>query len=289
MDWLSLWRGEFSGEPCSFGCPSHLVTLGVLALLIASFPLLRGPRRGALRTAFRYTAAALLVGCEVLLHLWVYETGQWSVRSMLPLQLCTVSQYLAVAMLLTRSDRLYQYVYYTAIAGALPALLTPSMDGYGFPHFRFWEYVIIHVLIVSAPLYMTLAEGFRPRPASVWRVIVAMNVFAGAVGLLNWWIGSNYMFLCQKPMGDTLFNDLGPWPWYIASLEGMGVAAVLLLYSPFAVRDWWAKRVRAGRATRDMRQANGAGPRAKSEEGAASLGPLVAEANHADGYFSDSG
>jgi hypothetical integral membrane protein (TIGR02206 family) len=223
----------------------------VLALLVASFPLLRGPRRAALRTTFRYTAAGLLIGAELLLHVWAYTNGEWTVRTMLPLQLCSVSQYLGAVMLLTRSERLYQYVYYTALAGALPALLTPSLVGYGFPHFRFWEYVITHVLIVCAPLYMTLAEGCRPRPGSVGRVIVAMNFLMLFAGALNWLIGSNYLFLSEKPAGPTPFDYLGPWPWYILSLEVMGALAVVLLYSPFAVRDWWAnrKQVESGRTT----------------------------------------
>jgi hypothetical integral membrane protein (TIGR02206 family) len=251
VDWPALWQGGWSGESFSLGCRSHLVTLAVLALLVASFPLLRGPRRAALRTAFRYTAAGLLVGVDVLLHLWAYTNGEWTVRTMLPLQLCSVSQYLGAAMLLTRSDRLFQYVYYTAIAGALPALLTPSLVGYGFPHFRFWEYVITHVLIVCAPLYMTLAEGCRPRPGSVLRVVVAMNVFMAFAGALNWLLGSNYLFLSEKPAGPTPFDYLGPWPWYILGLEGMGVLVIVLLYSPFAVRNWWAKRkqVVSGRST----------------------------------------
>ncbi len=242
MDWLSLWRGNFSGEPCEIGSPSHLAALAVLVLLIASFPFLRGPKRARLRTAFRFTAAFLLIGCEALLQLWAYDTGIWGLRNMLPLQLCSVSQYLGAVMLLTRSDRLYQYVYYTAIAGALPALLTPSLEGYGFPHFRFWEYMITHVLIVCAPLFMTLAEGCRPRPGSVWRVIVALNVLAAFAGFLDWRLGANYMFLAYKPAGDTPFDYLGPWPWYIASLEGLGIVAVLLLYSPFAVGDWRARK-----------------------------------------------
>lgn len=248
MDWPTLWRGGWSGESFSLGCRSHLVTLALLALLVTSFPLLRGPRRAALRTAFRYTAAGLLAGAEALLHLWAYTNGEWTVRTMLPLQLCSVSQYLGVVMLLTRSDRLYQYVYYTALAGALPALLTPSLAGYGFPHFRFWEYVITHVLIVCAPLYMTLAEGHRPRAGSAGRVIVAMNLFLAFAGALNWLIGSNYLFLSEKPAGPTPFDYLGPWPWYVAGLEVLGIAAVLLLYSPFAVRDWWASRKSVGSA-----------------------------------------
>jgi hypothetical integral membrane protein (TIGR02206 family) len=241
VDFSALWRSG-AGQPFALFSASHFIALGVLALLVGSLWLLRGPERAAARAAFRITAAGLLIVVELLLHLWAYTNGQWSVRHMLPLQLCSVAGYLSVVMLLTQSRRLYQYVYFLALGGGLPALLTPSPDGYGFPHFRFWEYFISHVLIVCAPLYMTVAEGCRPRPGSVPRVIVAMNLYLALAAVVNWLLGSNYLFLAQKPAGATLFDLLGPWPWYVVSLEVLGVSAVLLLYAPFALRDWLARR-----------------------------------------------
>jgi hypothetical integral membrane protein (TIGR02206 family) len=241
VDGWQLWTADYDGERFELFSPSHLVTLVALTLLVASFLLLRGPRRAPARAAFRYTAAGLLIGIELLLQLWAASNGVWTVREYLPLQLCSVSQYLSVAMLLTRSRRLYEYVYYFALGGAVPALLTPSL-GYGCPHFRFWEYAISHVLVVSAPLYMTLAEGYRPWPGSVLRAATAVNVLMAVAGLVDWLTGSNYLFLAQKPQGPTPFDLLGPWPWYILSVEALGLLTIVVLYSPFAVRDWWLRR-----------------------------------------------
>jgi hypothetical integral membrane protein (TIGR02206 family) len=229
---------------------SHLVVLLLLLLLCGSFLLLRGPRAAAARTAFRFTAAFLLIGTEVLLHVWAFCRGQWTVQTMLPLQLCSVSQYLAVVMLLTRSRRLYEYVYFLGLGGAIPALLTPDIFGYGFPHFRFFEYFVSHGMIVAAALFMTLAEGYRPRWRSVVHVIVAVNVYMAAVGVFNYFMGSNYLFLAGKPAGETLYDLLGPWPWYLLSVEVLGVLVVLLLYAPFAVRDW--RRRRPARESLDL-------------------------------------
>jgi hypothetical integral membrane protein (TIGR02206 family) len=247
VDYRNLWTHEFAGEPLTLFSPPHLLTLAVVGLLCGSFVLIRGPRYAAIRATFRYTAAALLIGIEGLLHLWVIDGGEWNVQTMLPLQLCTLSGYCCVAMLLTRRRFFYEYAYFLGLGGALPALLTPALGPYGFPHFRFWEYVLSHGLLVCTPLYMTLAEGYRPRPGSVLRVFVAMNVLLAGIGLLNWWIGSNYLFLCDKPWGPTLFDLLGPWPWYLVSLEGLGVLVVLLLYAPFALRDWLTARRRLRR------------------------------------------
>jgi uncharacterized membrane protein YwaF len=39
------------------------------------------------------------------------------------------------------------------------------------------------------------------------------------VGLVNWAIGSNYMFIARKPDTPSLIDVLGPWPLYIIWLE----------------------------------------------------------------------
>jgi len=54
---------------------------------------------------------------------------------------------------------------------------------------------------------------------------------------------SNYMFIAHKPDTPSLLDVLGPWPWYILSAEAVGLAVGLLLYLPFALRDWKAQPV----------------------------------------------
>lgn len=55
-------------------------------------------------------------------------------------------------------------------------------------------------------------------------------------------LGSNYMFIARKPDDPSLIDVLGPWPWYILSLEAVGLAICFILYLPFAIKDWQAKR-----------------------------------------------
>ena len=51
-----------------------------------------------------------------------------------------------------------------------------------------------------------------------------------------------------KPVGPSLLDFLGPWPWYLLSMELIGLVLVVLLYLPFAVRDW---RSRAGQPPKE--------------------------------------
>ena len=84
---------------------------------------------------------------------------------------------------------------------------------------------------------MTFVEGFRPQHRSIWKVFIITNIYTGVIGLLNWLIGSNYLFICSKPASGSLMDFLGPWPWYILSLEVVGLLTFYIYYLPFLIRD----------------------------------------------------
>jgi hypothetical integral membrane protein (TIGR02206 family) len=238
----SLWLNDYSGGPFRLFGPAHLAALALFVVLALSFLPLRRPAFPRGRSLLRYTMAGVLILNELLWHVWALLNGEWTVVKMLPLHLCSLSVYLSVVVLLSRNYRVYEFLYFLGLAGSVPALLTPNLDNYGFPHVLFFQYFIGHLLIALVPLYMTLAEGFRPRWKSVGRFLVILNVYAVFVGGVDFLLGSNYLFLAHKPAGSTLMELLGPWPWYIASLDVLAVAAVLLLYAPFGVGDWWGQR-----------------------------------------------
>ena len=43
----------------------------------------------------------------------------------------------------------------------------------------------------------------------------------------------NYMFLMEKPVDGSILDFLGPWPWYLASLEVVGLIMLFVCYLPF--------------------------------------------------------
>jgi hypothetical integral membrane protein (TIGR02206 family) len=88
---------------------------------------------------------------------------------------------------------------------------------------------------------MTVVEGFRPTWGSVWRVALWMNIYVVIVYFINTAIGSNYLMINHKPETPSLLDLLPGWPLYVLYMEVIGLMTVLLLYAPFAVRDWTAK------------------------------------------------
>lgn len=225
--------------------PPHLAALGlVLAVNMALVPLRRVLGEGG-RRAFRLGLVAL-IGVAFLAHaVWRALVGFWDVRTDLPLHLCDLTAVLSLILLLTRSRWLYDFVYFLGVGGAIQALVTSNVGIYGFPHLYFFTSMIIHGGIVTTGLYFTVVEGYRPTWRTLGRVAGYMFLYTAAIFGLNLLLGSNYLFIAHRPEFPSLIDALGPWPWYVLGLVGVGLASLVLLYLPFALKDWWS-RARGG-------------------------------------------
>jgi hypothetical integral membrane protein (TIGR02206 family) len=233
---------DFSGGAFMLFSPVHLAVLVAVLLVNLSLLSLRGAGKENLRVQFRYGLAILLILNEAAWHIWNFSVGLWNIQTMLPLHLCSVFVFASAVMLVKRDYRIYEFAYLIGIAGAVQPLFTPDLGSYGFPHFRYWQTFISHGGIVTAAVYMTIVEGHRPYWRSIGKVIVWTNVYMLFVGVVNALIGSNYMFVAHKPPTASLLDVLGPWPWYLLGVEAIGLVVFLLLYLPFAIRDFAGAR-----------------------------------------------
>lgn len=240
-DLEKFFARDYPGPAFELFGTMHLAALVILLLLNLILLVRFRNADDTTRRGVRWRLALILLLNEIAWHYWNYATGQWTIQTMLPLQLCSLMVWFGALMLLTRSYRIYEFVYFLGIGGAIQALATPDLGIYGFPHFRFFQTFLSHGLIITAALFMTLAENFRPTWKSVVRVVIWTNIYVIAIYVLNVYIGSNYLNLIAKPATPSLLDYLPAWPMYILYMELLGFATVLLLYLPFALRDWYTK------------------------------------------------
>ena len=212
------------------GAVAFFVALNVLIVVFRA-----RIRDTALDQVLRVLIASLLLVNELGLSLWRLRYRLWTIQTSLPLHLCGVSVLLAALMLYTRSFAIFELTYFWAMGGALQGLLTPDVEGWDFPHFRFITTFLSHGLIVTANLYMVFVLGMRPTFVSYLKSMAVVNAYAGAMLLFNRATGANYGFLCRKPDPPTLFDLLGPWPWYLLSLEAIALVLSFLFLVPFLV------------------------------------------------------
>lgn len=232
---------DYTGDPFIFFGAAHLGALLVIFLL--NLFLLRYRNKDEItRKKVRIILTVILLLDESAWHIWNIVHGTWNIQEHLPLHACSILIWLAGVMLLSKNYTVYEFAYFMGIGGAIQALLTPDIGIYGFPHFRFIQTFISHGLLVTATIYMTTVEGFRPTWRSLKKVIIGLNIYMVVIFVVNQIIGSNYLFVARKPPGPTLLDVLPDWPWYILAIEAIGLFVFLILYAPFALRDWRARR-----------------------------------------------
>jgi hypothetical integral membrane protein (TIGR02206 family) len=72
--------------------------------------------------------------------------------------------------------------------------------------------------------------------------MVAANVYLFVITVINYLLGSNYMYTLSKPSSASILDLMGPWPWYVFFAEFLALGMFLLLYLPFALADRRTRR-----------------------------------------------
>lgn len=213
--------------------------MAVVFLLLCVFLLFRSKQmlsngRKNMRVIERTFAGSLFI-IEILYHVWMLTTDRWSLSHSLPLELCSISLFVTIFLLWTGNRELYFFVFFAGIGGALQALATPVLD-VGFPHFRYFHFFYTHIGIILTALYFTWVKGYRPTFRGIVKAMVALNILLPFVFFLNLLCEGNYMFLRMKPTNGSLLDYLGPYPWYLLSLEGVAFIIFVCLWLSF--RSW---------------------------------------------------
>ncbi|HSM25530.1 MAG TPA: TIGR02206 family membrane protein [Anaerolineaceae bacterium] len=238
----TFFSKDFPNGPFVLFSTQHLIA--IIGIILVGTLIILSQRKvlPQQRLRVRWLMAIILVINESTWHLWNMSIGEWSIQTMLPFHLCSALVWLCAYMLISKNRLIYEFAYLIGIAGALQAILTPDLGQYAFPHYRYFQVFISHGLIIISALYMTQVEGLRPTWQSVKRVAIYGNLYLLIVFILNFLIGSNYLFIAHKPETASLLDVLPPWPYYILIIELLAAVFILLFYAPFALKDWKEKR-----------------------------------------------
>lgn len=214
--------------------PAHGAAILAL-ILLGGWLLATGRRRGPDSPWVRRTC--VILGAVQLLnlaawHIWTFARGAWNVTEALPLQLCDIAVFVSAIALFRRQALAFELTYLWCLAGTFQGLITPNILE-PFPHFRFWQYFILHGGLVVTALFLAVCCRLRPRRGTLFRVWLASNLMALVALVANVLLDANYMFLCEPPPTGSLLDFLGPWPWYIAGEEILAAVFFAILLLPF--------------------------------------------------------
>jgi hypothetical integral membrane protein (TIGR02206 family) len=215
----------------------HIVTIGLIIVLCILLFLFKKRLREEGKY-LRIALALLLLVSDISQQLWLLFEHAWSIKSALPLQLSDLTAILAIVMLLSRSYKLFQFMYFAGLGSSIQAILTPDLGKYSFPHFQYIEFFVSHGGVVLACLLMVAVFNYQPMIPSMWGTIFIVTLYSGLIFFLNKRLGSNYLFIMKKPKSASLLDYLGQWPWYLISLELVMIFSFYMLYSPFWIKKY---------------------------------------------------
>ena len=166
-----------------------------------------------------YLMGTILFFSSVITPLRTALNGDWNIVTDLPFHLCGISGLICSFLpFVKRKQFLFDFVFYSGIIGGIMSFLTPQMNGYDGSHFSYLEYYVRHILILLLPLFMFKNLNIQPSRYSSIKSFLILNLLMIFIMPLNFYLGSNYMYLAEPP---EVNNPLvvGVWPYYLIWFE----------------------------------------------------------------------
>ncbi|HPK09978.1 MAG TPA: TIGR02206 family membrane protein [Saprospiraceae bacterium] len=154
--------------------------------------------------------------------------GNFHVTEDLPLHLCNLMPFFMLYVVYTKNRFWWSIFFFWIMAGTLQSLFTPTLTEY-MPHYEAIRYWIVHSGLPLLAIYGYYIYGWQPTMKDALISGIALNILALIMYPINLLLGSNYVYLNGKPPGTTLYSYLGPWPYYIISLEFVWIIMFSLL------------------------------------------------------------
>lgn len=159
----------------------------------------------------------------------------------LPITVCGWGIIFGSYMVIGKSQRLFDIVYFWLFAGTIFALITPTVISYTGPtRFRYYQFWFEHTMGYIATFYMIFVHKMRPTFRSLARSYALLVILAGVAYISNRLIGpgANYLFMA-RPEDTPSILDILPSNFALRLLiMGAAVTALFLIaYLPWFLMD----------------------------------------------------
>ncbi|MFT5906052.1 MAG: putative integral membrane protein (TIGR02206 family) [Cryomorphaceae bacterium] len=215
---------------------SHITALAVTltgAILMVRF--MRSSVAETVKTRVRYGFGAVLIFVvmmdPVLTFLrWGSGDRGWEIfwNYALPLYLCDVVSIVAALALITKNYKLAEVAYLWGLAGTVQGLLTPTL-AYDWDTLDYYNFFLQHSGVPIAAVTLVWGMGIVPRKGAFKRILIWSWAYMAVVIGINLLIKQNYGFLSGKPDFPTMFDYMGPYPYYLITLQALAFTFYYIL------------------------------------------------------------
>tara|TARA_Y100000588_G_C14033742_1_gene829818 strand:+ start:261 stop:983 length:723 start_codon:yes stop_codon:yes gene_type:complete len=163
----------------------------------------------------------------------------------LPLQLCHFAYWFSVICLISQlyknkyNQFYFNCAYFLGFSGALQGIITVDLTGI----YTSYDMIALHLqhsIIILNLLWLIFAYKIKFNTRGVLQAFIFTNVLVVIVGIINYFLESNYMFLCIPPNVDNPLL-IGGWPYYLIILEVIFFVYGYILYLPFKILKYFNK------------------------------------------------
>ena len=136
---------------------------------------------------------------------------------------------------------LFEIGYVIGFSGALQGILTVDFTdinntiGVITAHLQ-------HSLIILNSLWLIFAYGMQFSLRGILNFFIFLNALILPLGIINYSLGSNYLFLCTAPSVENPLLVSSEWPYYIFIIDALSIVYMLVLYTPFIIYNKMIKR-----------------------------------------------
>ncbi len=177
----------------------------------------------------------------VAFNIYLLSLGNYDVSKDLPLFLCSFMALIIPIYTYYRKYWVYEILFFWVVAGTTQGVITPDIAE-GFPSFDYFRYWIVHLGLLVVMFYATFVFNDRPTFKSVFKSIIALQLYMLVMYCVNWVLGANYTYLNAKPDAPSLLDYMGDWPYYVVTAQLVIIPYFLLIYLPFFIEEKIAKR-----------------------------------------------
>lgn len=167
-----------------------------------------------------------------IFHLYHISLGGYDLKTDLPLYLCSFIALLIPIFTYYRKFWMFEILLFWIVAGTLQGVVTPDIS-IGFPTFDYFRYWVVHLGLLTIIFYATFVFGMRPKFKSIFKSILALQVYVVLMVLVNYNLDANYFYLNQKPKSASILDYFGEWPYYIIVGQLILIPCFLIIYLPF--------------------------------------------------------
>ena len=172
-------------------------------------------------------------------HIILLINDSWTLKSNLPIHLCSVSALICCFIGFTKKNQLlYEFLFYAGIIGGLLSILTPQITLYNEYYFFYIMFYFKHASIIAIPLFMRYGLNMKLTKFSWLKVFGLVNLLLLFVLPINALIDSNYLYVSRPPMVNNplIIEDLNKVfgiPTYVFYWEIILIVLVILFYYVF--------------------------------------------------------